>query len=87
MIICLWELAKTIRTLNKRPIPEATGQDPIPSMCLASYGPKEFGRFHSVARSGQESIAQGLPRVYPGFTQGLPGVYPGFTLGNSPRPN
>jgi hypothetical protein len=32
-------------------------------MCLASYGPKEFGRFRSVARSGQESIAQGLPWV------------------------
>jgi hypothetical protein len=30
-------------------------------MCLASHDPKEFGRFHSVARSGQESIAQGLP--------------------------
>jgi hypothetical protein len=34
-------------------------------MCLTSYGPKEFGRFHSVARSGQESIAQGLPWVIP----------------------
>jgi hypothetical protein len=32
-------------------------------MYLASYGQKEFGRFQSVARSGQESIAQGLPWV------------------------
>jgi len=31
-------------------------------MCLASCGPKEFGRFQSMARSGQESIAQRLPR-------------------------
>jgi hypothetical protein len=30
-------------------------------MCLALHGPKELGHFHSVARSGQESIAQGLP--------------------------
>jgi hypothetical protein len=28
-------------------------------------GPKEFGRFQSVPRSGQESIAQGLPWVVP----------------------
>ena len=34
-------------------------------MYLASYGQKEFGRFQSVARSGQESIAQGLPWVIP----------------------
>ena len=33
--------------------------------CLASHGPKELGPFHSVARSGQESIAQGLPWVVP----------------------
>jgi hypothetical protein len=26
-------------------------------MCLASHGPREFGLFHSVARSRQESIA------------------------------
>jgi hypothetical protein len=32
---------------------------------LASKGPKKLGRFHSVARSGQESIAQGLPWVIP----------------------
>ena len=32
-------------------------------MCLSSYGPKKFGRFQSVAQSGQESIAQGLPWV------------------------
>jgi len=32
-------------------------------MCSASYGPKEFGCFQSVARSGQENIAQGLPWV------------------------
>jgi hypothetical protein len=32
-------------------------------MCLALHGPNELGRFHSVARSGQESIAQGLPHV------------------------
>jgi hypothetical protein len=32
-------------------------------MCLASYGPTDFGRYHSVARSGQESIVQGLPWV------------------------
>ena len=30
---------------------------------MSEYGPKEFGRFYSVARSGQESIAQGLPWV------------------------
>ncbi len=34
-------------------------------MYSASYGPKEFGRFPSVARSGQESVAQGLPWVIP----------------------
>jgi hypothetical protein len=32
-------------------------------MYLASYGQREFGRFQSLARSGQESIAQGLPWV------------------------
>jgi hypothetical protein len=30
-------------------------------MYLASYDPKEFGSFQSVAGSGQESIAQGKP--------------------------
>jgi hypothetical protein len=43
----------------------AVGFRPEFRMCLASHGPKEFGRFHSVARSGQESIAQGLPWVIP----------------------
>jgi hypothetical protein len=36
-----------------------------PGMCSAPYGPREFGCFQSVARSGQESIAQGLPWVIP----------------------
>src|ERR1700689_237098 len=31
------------------------------SVCLVSQGRNEFGCFQSVARSGQESIAQGLP--------------------------
>jgi hypothetical protein len=31
--------------------------------CLVSYGRREFGPLHFVARSGQESIALGLPRV------------------------
>jgi hypothetical protein len=29
----------------------------------------EFGRFQSVARSGQNTLAQGLPRVYPGLVE------------------
>jgi hypothetical protein len=32
-------------------------------MCLALDGLKEFGRSKSVARSGQEDLAQGLPWV------------------------
>jgi hypothetical protein len=51
-----------------------------PGMCLASYGPKESGRFQSMARSGQESIAQGLPW---GITSTR--ICPeGATLGNFP---
>jgi hypothetical protein len=34
-------------------------------MRLASYGPREIERFQAMARSGQESIAQGLPWVIP----------------------
>jgi hypothetical protein len=30
-------------------------------ICLALRAPKELRRLHAVARSGQESIAQGLP--------------------------
>ena len=50
-------------------------------ICLGSHGPKEFGRFHSVARSGQESIAEGLyvfsvvlcgPKGQESVAQGLP---------------
>jgi hypothetical protein len=53
-------------------------------MCLTSYSPKVFGRFQSVARSGQESIAQGLyvfgARYTPRRTcpEGATGLSPGF---------
>jgi hypothetical protein len=37
----------------------------IETWYLANPGPKEFGLFPFVARSGQESIAQGVPWVIP----------------------
>jgi hypothetical protein len=47
-------------------------------------GPKEFGRFHSVARSGQESIAQGLPWVIHPTQLALKGPPGAARIGSEP---
>jgi hypothetical protein len=56
----------------------------FPKCRIANPSPKEFGGFQSVARSGQENIAQGLPWVIPSPELALKGRQGTARIGSKP---